>query len=131
MLLENVPFLTARGVTLTREDSGENMLWTTLFLENIGITNLASKNFMGDSEPLVWGYFNLRKKSRSRYYFVDDIDAKDVMFHLRKSRDTLFTAVSLIKLLLKYVPREEPDDELLLSDDELPESEEPEFGNLW
>ena len=106
-------FLTAKGVTLSREFSGENKLWVRLFLQGEGVVSLSSKNFKGDSEPFIWAVYSLRKKARSSKYFVDDIDVKDDMFPLRRSRETLLTAKKWAKLLAKYMPHEQPDDELL------------------
>ena len=63
-------FITAKGVTLSREISGENNLWVRLFLQGEGVVSLSSKNFKGDSEPFVWAIYNFRKKSRSTKYFV-------------------------------------------------------------
>ena len=106
-------FITAKGVTLSREISGENNLWVRLFLQGEGVVSLSSKNFKGDSEPFVWAVYNFRKKSRSSKYFVSDIDVKDDMYALRRSRETIVTASHWAKLLAKYVPHEQPDDDLL------------------
>ena len=106
-------FITAKGVTLRREISGENNLWVHLFLQGEGVVSLPSKNFKGDSEPFVWAVYNFRKKSRSAKYFVSDIDVKDDMLSLRRSRNTISTAFKWSGLLAKYMPNEQPDDELL------------------
>ncbi|MBQ3455583.1 MAG: hypothetical protein IJG36_04040 [Synergistaceae bacterium] len=106
-------FITAKGVTLSREISGENNLWVRLFLQGEGVVSLSSKNFKGDSEPFIWAIYSFRKKSRSAKYFVSDIDVKDDMFPLRRSRETLLTAMKWAKLLAKYMPHEQPDDNLL------------------
>ena len=106
-------FITAKGVTLSREISGENNLWVRLFLQGEGVVSLSSKNFKGDSEPFVWAVYNFRKNSRSAKYFVDDIDVKDDMLNLRRSRNTISTAFKWSGLLAKYMPHEQPDDELL------------------
>lgn len=106
-------FITAKGVTLQREISGENNLWVRLFLQGEGVVSLSSKNFKGDSEPFVWAIYNFRKKSRSSQYFVSDIDVKDDMLGLRRSRNTISTALKWSALLAKYMPHEQPDDDLL------------------
>ena len=106
-------FLTAKGVTLQREFSGENRLWVRLFLEGEGVVSLSSKNFKGDSEPFIWAVYSFRKMARSAKYFVDDIDVKDDMLHLRRSRETILTAQKWADLLAKYMPHEQPDDDLL------------------
>ena len=106
-------FITAKGVTLSREISGENNLWVRLFLQGEGVVSLSSKNFKGDSEPFVWAVYNFRKNSRSAKYFVDDIDVKDDMLSLRRSRETIITALKWAEFLRKYMPHEQPDDELL------------------
>lgn len=108
-------FITAKGVTLTREFSGENRLWVRLFVQNEGIISLSSKNFMGDSEPFLWAVYGIRKQSRNAKYFVTDIDVKDDMFALRRSRQTIQTALKWTRFLIKYVPHEQPDDLLLAS----------------
>ena len=108
-------FVRAKGVILTREDKGENLLWSTLFLEGEGIVSVSSKNFMGDSEPFVWGYFDLQRRKRSRYYFMFDTDIKDSMLKIRRGLEPLKTAFDVVRALLKYLPREHPDDELLVN----------------
>ena len=106
-------FITAKGVTLSREFSGESKLWVCLFLQGEGIVSLSSKNFKGDSEPFIWAVYSFRKISRNAKYFVDDIDVKDDMLALRRSRETLITASKWAELLAKYMPHEQPDDDLL------------------
>ena len=106
-------FLTAKGVTLQREISGENKLWVRLFLQGEGVVSLSSKNFKGDSEPFVWAIYSFRKMARSAKYLVDDIDVKDDMFRLRRSRETILTAQKWAALLAKFMPHEQPDDDLL------------------
>ncbi len=106
-------FLTAKGVTLQREISGENNLWVRLFLEGEGVVSLSSKNFRGDSEPFIWAVYSFRKMARSAKYFIDDIDVKDDMLHIRRSRETILTARKWADLLAKYMPHEQPDDDLL------------------
>ena len=106
-------FITVKGVILSREHSGENFLWTTLFLYSEGIVNLTSKNFMGDSEPFSWGYFDLQKKQRSARYFIYDADIKDNMLNIRRGKEPLMTAMNWTKYLKRYLLPEQPDDELL------------------
>ena len=110
-------FITVKGVTLAREQSSfnEKNLWVKLFIKGEGIIALSSKNFMGDSEPLVWAIYNLRRKSRSKNYFIDDIDVQDDMFHLRRSKQTLLTAINWINSLMQILPFEHPDDDLLIN----------------
>ena len=106
-------FITAKGVTLSREFSGENNLWVRLFIQGEGVVSLSSRNFKGDSEPFIWGIYSFRKKSRSSKYFVSDIDVKDDMLKVRRSSNTIITAQKWAKLLTKYMPHEQPDDDLL------------------
>ncbi len=103
----------AKGVTLSREHSGESRLWVRLFLEGEGVASLSSKNFKGDSEPFVWAIYSFTKNAKSSKYFVTDIDVKDDMLSLRRSRETIKTAMNWSNLLIKYMPHEQPDDELL------------------
>lgn len=103
----------AKGVTLAREISGENKLWVRLFIQGEGVVSLSSKNFKGDSEPFVWAIYTFRKMARSAKYLVDDIDVKDDMLALRRSRETILTAQKWASLLIKYMPHEQPDDDLL------------------
>ena len=106
-------FITVKGVTLSRELSGEKNLWVKLFLKGEGIVSLTSKNFMGDSEPFLWANYDLQRKSKSRNYFVADIDVRDDMLSIRRSRVTIKTALKWTELLTKYLPQEQPDDDLL------------------
>lgn len=106
-------FITVKGVTLSRELSGEKNLWVKLFLKGEGIVSLTSKNFMGDSEPFLWANYDLQRKSKSRNYFVADIDVRDDMLSIRRSRETIKTALKWTELLTKYLPQEQPDDDLL------------------
>ena len=106
-------YITAKGVILSRKAMGETNLWVTLFLEDAGLVSLSSKNFMGDSEPLLWGYFFLQKMRRGARYFVHDIDIKDDMFRLRLRRETLSVAINWSMTLMKYLPTEQPDNDLL------------------
>ena len=106
-------FITVKGVILFRENSGEKFLWTTLFLEKYGIVNLTSKNFLGDSEPFSWGYFDLQRKKLSAKYFVYDTDIKDNMLEIRRGKAPIITALNWTKALKKYLISEQPDDKLL------------------
>ena len=108
-------FVTVKGITLSREYSStdERKLWVKLFLKGQGIVALSSKNFMGDSEPFMWAVYNLRKKLRSKNYYVEDIDVQDDMFHIRRSRETLITILDWTNLLLQFLPFEQPADDLL------------------
>ena len=106
-------YITAKGVILNRKTMGEHNLWVTLFLEDAGLVNVSSKNFSGDSEPFVWGYFYLQKMKRGAKYFIHDIDIKDDMFRLRLRRETLSVAINWSMTLMKYLPAEQPDNDLL------------------
>ena len=106
-------FITAKGVTLSRELSSENKLWVRLFLQGEGVVSLSSKNFKGDSEPFIWAVYSIRKNSLNSKYFVYEIDVKDDMLTLRQSRETLSTVLNWTKLIIKYTPHEQPDDDLL------------------
>lgn len=105
--------ITAKGVILWREIMGENNLRVTLFLEDAGLVKLSSKNFMGDSEPFAWGYFYLQKMKRSARYFIHDTDIRADMLQLRHNRETLITAMKWSRTLMKYLPAEQPDNDLL------------------
>ena len=106
-------YITAKGVILNRKTMGEKNLWVTLFLEDAGLISLSSKNFMGDSEPLSWGYFFLQKMKRTARYFIHDIDIRDDMLKLRQNREILLTAIDWSMTLMKYLPAEQPDNDLL------------------
>ncbi len=106
-------FITVKGVTLSREPCGENNLLVKLFLEGEGIVSLTSRHFMGDSEPFLWAYYDLQKKTRSRNYFVTDIDVRDDMLAIRRSLQTIKAAFRWVDLLIKHLPFEQPDDALL------------------
>ena len=106
-------FITASGVTLSRKLLGENSLRVTLFLKDIGLITLGSRNLMGDSEPFVWGKFKLQKHKRVRSYFVYDIEVFDDMLKLRQRKDGLFTVIRWVKLLMKYLTPEQSDNDLL------------------
>ena len=110
---ENKTFINASGVILSRKISGENSMWITLFLREKGIIETSSKFSGGDNEPLVWGNFVLRKKIKSKNYFIDDIEIFDDMLSLRKRKDTIMTAMKWTKTITKYLIREQPDDDLL------------------
>ena len=106
-------YITAKGVILNRKTMGEKNLWVTLFLEDAGLVSLSSKNFMGDSEPLSWGYFFLQKMKHGAKYFVHDSDIRDDMLKLRQNRKSLLAAIYWSKTLMKYLPAEQPDNDLL------------------
>lgn len=112
-MFNDEPFHTVKGVILTRKLMGENNLWSTLFLEGEGIVNVLSKNMLGDSEPFVWGYFDFRKQAKSRGYFLFDAEIKDDMFRIRRGKAPLRAATNWSKYLMRYLPLQQPDDELL------------------
>ena len=108
-------YVTAKGVVLYRENRGENFLWSTVFLQDIGMVGVSSKNFMGDSEPFVWGEFYFQKLKSGRY-FMFDTDIKDTMFRLRRrGLEPLQVAFMFVKAVMKYLPYELPDDDLLVN----------------
>lgn len=108
-------YVTAKGVVLYRKDRGENRLWSTVFLQGIGMVGVSSKNFMGDSEPFVWGEFYFQRLKSGRY-FMFDTDIKDTMFRLRRrGLEPLQVAFMFVKAVMKYLPYEQPDDELLIN----------------
>ena len=106
-------FITVKGVILSRKYSGENYLLSTLFLEGEGIVTMTSKNFLGDSEPLSWGYFDIQRKKRSANYFIYDTDIKDNMLKIRRGREPIITAVNWTKYLDTYLIKEHPYDKIL------------------
>ena len=109
-------YVTAKGVVLYRENRGENLLWSTVFLQGIGMTGVSSKNFMGDSEPFVWGEFYFQRIRNSTRYFMFDTDIKDTMFRLRRRGfEPLQAAFMFVKAVMKYLPYEQPDDDLLVN----------------
>ena len=109
----NEHFLEVTGVTLARGEYGENNLWMRLFVKEHGIISVTARQGMGDTEPFEWGTFYLKKKQRGHTYFVNEIDIRDDMLHLRRSREQLITALKWSDTLLKYLVPEQPDDELL------------------
>lgn len=113
MFNEYDDFPIVKGVILARKPIGENNLWTTLFLEDAGIMSFASKNFMGDSEPFVWGEFFLQRKQRGKSFFIFDADIKDCMLKIRRGLEPIKTAFNFSILLMKYLLPGHPDDELL------------------
>ncbi len=109
-------YVTAKGVILARVDRGENSLWSTVFLQNIGMVGVSSKNFAGDSEPFVWGEFYFQRMRKSSRYFMFDTDIKDTMLRIRRRNlETLKTAFLFVNAVMKYLPYEQPDDDLLVN----------------
>lgn len=106
-------FCEVKGVILNRKPSGENNLWSTLFLEGIGIMNLLSKNLRGDSEPFIWGYFELKQFAKSSKYFLYEADIKELMKGIRRGIDPLKVIFKWRNNLIRYLVPEQPDDELL------------------
>lgn len=110
-------YITASGVILSRQQMGENSLWVRLFLNEYGIMNVSApsgrRGFGGDNEPFMWGVFYLQKKSKSSNYYLYDIEARDDMYNLRKSRETMTTALKWTQAVTKYLSTSQPDDELL------------------
>ena len=106
-------FLKASGVVLYRDLSGEKNLWLKLFLKEFGIINVTARRSSGDTEPFIWGKFGLRKKKNSVNYYIEEIDVADDMLQLRKRRASIFTALKWIKLISKYLTKEQADNELL------------------
>ena len=115
-MLNGEEHVIAKGVILHREDRGENRLWSTVFLQGIGMVGVSSKNFMGDSEPFVWGEFYFQKIKNSTKYFMYDTDIKDTMLRLRRrGLETLQTVFMFAKSVMHYLPYEQPDDDLLVN----------------
>lgn len=111
----NDSYIMSSGVILSRKILGENTIYITLFLKEYGIMNATSPSrlYSGDKEPLIWGTFKLRKKSRSKNYFIEDTDIKDDMLGLRKSRERILTALKWCGFIIKYLDHSRPDNELL------------------
>ena len=108
-------YIMSSGVILSRKIYGENTYYLTLFLKHYGILNATVKSrlYSGDREPLIWAVFKLRKKSRSKNYFIEDTDIKDDMLALRKSREQIMTALKWCRLIIKHLEPSQPDDALL------------------
>ena len=108
-------YIMSSGVILSRKIFGENTCYMTLFLKQYGIMNatVPSRLYSGDREPLIWAKFKLRKKSRSRNYFIEDTDITDDMLALRKSREQILTALKWCRLITKHLEPSQPDDDLL------------------
>lgn len=108
-----VPFFNSSGVILYRDFSGEKNLWLKLFLKEAGLVNVTAKNSSGDCEPFLWGKFRLKKKHKTVNYFIEDFEVFDDMLALRGRKDTMFTAIKWIKLIMKFLAAGQPDDNLL------------------
>ena len=106
-------FVSASGIILSRELSGENNLWLKLFLKGIGIINVTSRKASGDTEPLTWGVFSLKKKSKGKNYSVNEIEITDDMFSLRMNRSSIMVSMNWVNLIVKFLINEHSDDELL------------------
>ena len=106
-------FFDASGVILYRDLSGEKNLWLKLFLKGVGLVNVTARKSGGDTEPLLWGRFYLKKKVKTMNYYIDEVEVIDDMLHIRMNGQALFTAVKWIKLITKYFLPGHPDDELL------------------
>ena len=106
-------FLKASGVILYRDLSGEKKLWLKLFLKNFGIVNVTAKKSNGDTEPFMWGKFELRKKKNSSNYYIEDFEAADDMLPMRKRRDAIFTALKWTKAITKHLEQSQADNALL------------------
>ena len=106
-------FLKASGVVLYRDVSGEKNLWLKLFLKEFGIVNVTARHSNGDTEPFIWGKFGLRKKKNSVNYYIDDIEVADDMLLIRKSRNSILTAVKWTRKIIKFLTSEQADDDLL------------------
>ena len=114
-MFSNDSYIMSSGIILSRKILGENTNYITMFLKHYGIVNASSPSrlYSGDREPLIWGKFKLRKKSRSRNYFIEDVDITDDMLSLRKSSEQILTALKWCRLIIKYLEPSRPDDELL------------------
>ncbi|MBQ9419506.1 MAG: hypothetical protein IJU31_03925 [Synergistaceae bacterium] len=109
----NGNFLSESGMIVYRDLSGEKNLWMKIFLRGSGIINVTAKKAGGDTEPLLWGKFTLRKKQRSSNYFVEDFEVVDDMLKIRQRKDSLFMVFRWLKLVIKFLAPYQPDDELL------------------
>ena len=111
----NDSYIISSGVILSRKIYGDNTYYLTLFLKHYGILNatVKSHSYSGDKEPFIWAVFKLRKKSRSKNYFIEDTDIKDDMLALRKSREQIMTALKWCRLIIKHLEPSQPDDALL------------------
>ena len=114
-MLDGRNFFNASGVILYRDLSGEKGLWLKLFLKDVGIINVTARKTNGDTEPLLWGKFILKKKHRSTNYFIEDFEVVDDMFFLKKKQETLFTAVKWLKMIMRRLMPGQPDNELLIN----------------
>ncbi len=106
-------FTTVSGVTLMRDISGERNLRVILFLKDIGVISLSSKNFGGDSEPFLWAKYWLRKNRLARTYFVYDIEVVDTMIKIRQKKERMIMLLHWARSILKYLPYGHPDNDLL------------------
>lgn len=106
-------FFTASGVILRRDLSGEKGMWLKLFLKDAGIVNVTAKKTSGDSEPLLWGKFNLKKKRKTTNYLIDDVEVVDDMLRLRTRREALLMAFRWGGMVAKFLEPGQPDDDLL------------------
>ena len=97
-------FTTVSGVTLMRDISGERNLRVILFLKDIGVISLSSKNFGGDSEPFLWAKYWLRKNRLARTYFVYDIEVVDTMIKIRQKKERMIMLLHWARSILKYLP---------------------------
>ena len=106
-------FVSASGVILYRDLSGEKNLWLKLFLKGFGAVNVTAKKSSGDTEPFVWGKFGLKKKKNSVNYYIDEFETADDMLSLRRSRATFLTALKWTKMIMTRLDDGQPDDDLL------------------
>lgn len=102
------------GVILSRRISGENNYYLTLFLKEYGIMKVSapSNTCAGEKEPFIWARFKLRKKQRSRSYFIEDIEVADDMLGIRKGKDKILSALRWCALIMKHFEPSQPDDKL-------------------
>ena len=110
-----------RGVILSREFYGEKNIVLKIFLENIGIfpasvfVGTSGRNhFGGDAEALNWCTFTFKREKKTKYYQVENIENYDDLMHVRKRYEALKTALRWVKDILKYMPFEQPDNQLLV-----------------
>ncbi|MBR2208876.1 MAG: hypothetical protein IJ859_08750 [Synergistaceae bacterium] len=106
-------FLKASGVILYREISGEKNLWLKLFLKEFGLVNVTARRSNGDTEPFIWGKFELKKKKNSVNYYVNEIEVFDDMLPIRERREAILTTLQWTRLIKKFLTTEQADDDLL------------------
>ncbi|MBQ9565422.1 MAG: DNA repair protein RecO C-terminal domain-containing protein [Synergistaceae bacterium] len=111
--------LDASGAVLARSKMGEGGLRLTLFLKGQGILRASAPGaeagrvrFGGGTEPFAWGTFHLRR-GRGGGLSLSGVDVADDLLGLRRRPEAIRTAVRWSRLLTRFLPPEQPADELL------------------